>query len=89
MHKLQELIETVYGVECRSYSGRGMFGRECLAVVNENNEINPFSFGYEIRELSDDYDIEIAKILDNTKTDSFGLSMIYYWPSVPYTSHDK
>ena len=50
-HVLQELCEDS-DILVRSYSGRGMFGKSCLAVVPEQNSAGPF-FASVLRALVD------------------------------------
>jgi hypothetical protein len=45
-HELQQALETVYdqfhNFDIRSYSGRGMFGKECLGVTVSRNGMSAF-----------------------------------------------
>lgn len=86
---LQQLIEEA-GYETRSYSGRGMYGKECLGVCTEN--VNVIAFIYDIMETSFDQDRadleeDIMQIRE-AKTDSMGKGMIVYFPNVPYNKDE-
>lgn len=59
----------------RDYSGRGMYGDECVGIVCGDREYGTF-----LTELADD-DPELARELaDSVKTDSMATRTIYYWP---------
>lgn len=56
------------------YSGRGMYGAQCLAVVGDNYVLEMFLdtclyYGVDAR-------------LGNMGQDSMGLSSVFYWPSI-------
>ena len=85
--KLQELLEPTQYI-CRSYSGRGMYGKECLGVtLQEGDSLGKF-FGQVLDEIaagSDEDEIEvIADDFHSMQTDSMGLGMIVYFPKVPF-----
>ena len=82
MNTLQECLEKLadyFGFDVRSYSGRGMYGKTCLAIVGEG--INLISLGYALGEMDRDID---KYDLDNMRSDSMGLGMVYYWPNIEY-----
>lgn len=63
------------GYEPRRYSGRGMFGKECLGVsVNQPGEI--FRLGGILAEHVED--------MGPPQFDSLGYDWIVYWREVPY-----
>lgn len=76
---LQELIEDL-GYETRSYSGRGMYGRECLGVTVEE----PVSFALELGEAIGADDERSFGRLPAVRWDSMGRDYIVYFPNVPY-----
>lgn len=86
MHALQQMFEEA-NIETRSYSGRSMYGKECLGVDIGRSSLGSFiadviegmesQVGAENRE-------EIAEAFRSMSTDSMGLGMIVYFPSVPY-----
>ncbi len=80
--KLQQFIEEC-GFETRSYSGRGMFGKECLGVTIEDSLLH---FVAELLDLAEEMsDVKnLATALQNARTDSMGLGTIIYFPYIPY-----
>lgn len=77
---LKEIIEAA-GYDTRSYSGRGMFGRECLAVSIDVSESEFFS---DLIDVTDSSNIRIVSdAMRNVRTDSLGRGTILYFPSVP------
>ena len=56
------------------YSGRGMFGEECLAVVGDNYTLDVF--------LDAARYFGIKASLRTMQQDSMGLSSVYYWPHI-------
>lgn len=85
---LQQLIEDM-GYETRSYSGRGMYGKECLGVlltiarpVEEAMRI-----GFEIADYNSQIEDDLEDRIPLPKTvatDSMGLDTIIYFPGVEY-----
>ena len=73
------------GVEIRAYSGRSMYGEECLGIVDETGEL--FSFAITLQKL----DPTLAELLGDTPSrwDSMGRdSEIVYWDSIKVTGTD-
>lgn len=87
---LEQAIEATSGDESdvQKYSGRGMYGRDCLAITGW--DVGPL-MGAVIRELEhSDFDYEdVAYGLESLKTDSLGRLTIIYFPNIPYTSSDS
>lgn len=93
---LQRVLEDA-GYECRSYSGRGMFGRECLGVSLDRYASEfaliadvlanmPVSSDGETMEDSLD---TLAKAFRGANQDQIGLGTIVYWPAVPYVGDEN
>ena len=77
--RLIELIEEA-GREARSYSGRGMYGEQCVGVDLDNaSEI--FGLGVEMANYAVDDEREDLASLRST-WDSMGLGVIIYFPGV-------
>lgn len=82
----QQVIEAIKdaGYDTRSYSGRGMFGKECLGVTTDNpikmvcEVIAAFSVKVNDIETVE----ELTKVLGKAQTDSMGRDTIVYWPSL-------
>lgn len=96
---LKSLIESA-DYTCRAYSGRGMFGKECLAVDLGEKKVGEFiadvfraafqlggdAGGWEPAE-------EAVGILDEHirtfKTDSMGRGQVIYFPESEWTEEDE
>jgi hypothetical protein len=59
------------------YSGRGMNGRQCFALVVSENEVIKFMVA--VGAQDEDLGFELA---DKTRSDQLGLNIVYYWPGV-------
>lgn len=88
---LKELIEGI-DASARSYSGRSMYGDNCIGVTTD---LGPFTFSAELIETAIRFygaDSEELKstisLLKKTNSDSMGMSSIYYWPSVKWEGPD-
>lgn len=87
-HPLQELIEGI-GFETRSYSGRGMYGKQCLGVEISRDQSIGDLFAMILEEVDGQDDLrEIADGFHGMCWDSMGLDMIYYFPNVPYFNEE-
>ncbi len=86
MHALQEMLEE-FGIETRSYSGRGMYGKECLGVDIGRGGLGEFISNVieatQSQVGAENID-DISEAFRGMSTDSMGLGMIVYFPSVPY-----
>lgn len=71
----------------RSYSGRAMYGKECLGI--ECGSVSAFMV--EILENADNMDEvrEIADALRNMRSDNMGLGMIVYFPGIPFVESEE
>lgn len=76
MHWLQQFLQYECSFTCRSYSGRGMQGKECFAVVLQDRDAL-WHLACEIGGYMGDFTAP--------KTDNLGESIVAYWPEVPYT----
>jgi hypothetical protein len=72
-----EDVMTQLDVEVRTdYSGRGMYGDKCLAIVGDLRDLLRFA-----AELTQAIGVEDANdILGRVRSDSMGLSSVYYFP---------
>lgn len=94
MHTLADTIRTALrdasfdaDAKTRSYSGRGMFGRLCLAVEGTRGS-SPEAFMFRLG-MALAFEIEAghledagAEILATPQRDAMGLGWVLYWPSV-------
>ena len=62
-----------------SYSGRAMYGKECLGLVCTLGDLLNFvtRLGYVV-----DADDEVYDWITSVREDNMGLGTIYYWPRV-------
>jgi hypothetical protein len=95
-HPLQVMIEEA-GYKCRSYSGRGMFGKACLGVdLDSAHQLGGLVSGLMAAclmgdpEGGDEYDAmnRASDAVRHMSWDSMGRGTIYYWPGVPYTDDE-
>jgi hypothetical protein len=83
-HPLQQVIEDA-DFDCRSYSGRGMYGRRCLAVeVDREQSLGDLMAGILEAVEGEDNTREIQDALRGMCWDNMGLGMVYYFPDVPF-----
>ena len=76
---LQQFLETELALKVRSYSGRGMFGKTCLAV-HAPGEGALQDICYEAGEAG----ITVPR----ASIDSLGKGVVIYWPKVPFETSD-
>ena len=87
-HPLQQLLEDC-DIRVRSYSGRGMYGKDCLGVDIKRRGLGSLMAAI-VRETRDEDEQDIiAAALEGMESDSMGLGMIYYFPDVPYVGDDE
>lgn len=89
-HLLQQLAEDA-GLSTRDYSGRCMYGASCLGVEGDDT-VSIFAALFQA--VADNEPMfeeiqEIADALKNTRSDSMGLGVILYWPSVKFDGKEK
>lgn len=80
----EELVKIIAdaGYTARSYSGRGMYGNECLGVSCDS----PEEFRMDVLdsvEGTDDY-AEVSRVMRGMRTDSLGRRYIAYFPGVEW-----
>lgn len=98
MATFQEMLENS-GYKTRDYSGRGMYGKKCLAVAIERGEGSPSPFGIfsdVLRDLDSsdpaayESDVEVvAKALEGTCADSLSLGAVVYWPGIKFVDETR
>lgn len=91
--RIQELLEEA-GYECRSYSGRGMMGKECVAVCTDKDLMNVF--GDILNAITNsEYDavdnaLEAEDAIRIAQTDQFGkLGIVLYFPGIEYVKEEE
>lgn len=87
---LKDAIEYI-GFEARSYSGRGMYGRTCIAMVIDDNAMQALtrliSTLYE--ENGEDNVEWLLEDMENVQTDNMGLGTVVYWPDIAWEDEDE
>jgi len=92
---LQEFADDDGDVECRSYSGRFMYGRSCVALTGSSERVFAL-LGELLAEFLDDLyhkgtaheDVllpafkQYARILMDFRQDQMGLGTVIYWPQL-------
>jgi len=85
MHALQQLFDEA-DIETRSYSGRSMYGKECLAVDLDKglgDFIAKILYAMQSQLGGEAHD-EIAEAFRGMTTDQMGRGVIVYFPGVPF-----
>ena len=90
--------DAVLTAEVRSYSGRGMYGKECIGVTVEvlgDLVTLGAAIAYEIAiagDGSETVDEAIEDLIGDGElapaVDNMGMSYIAYWPSIPFEDTD-
>jgi len=86
LQKALEWIASDYDLEVRSYSGRAMNGRECLAFTGNN--VNTLKVGFAIAEWADEEGASADEILfdmNKLRIDDFGMGQVFYFPGVSFS----
>lgn len=88
-HPLQALLTSgACDLNVREYSGRAMYGAQCLAVVGGSllEIMAAIVEGclYEAADMAPDDRTDIEDAMRQMRTDAMGHDTVVYWPSVPY-----
>ena len=82
--KLIDIIEMA-GYETRTYSGRGMYGKQCVGFVVSSDGIIEA-----VAEIMIDEDVETQRqllgLFRTAQTDSMGMNTIVYFPRLTTTA---
>jgi hypothetical protein len=70
----------------RAYSGRGMYGRRCPAIVVADTYI-PGIVADLMLDCPDEHLIAMAELCRHAKIDSMGVESILYFPTVKWQDH--
>ena len=85
-HKIQVLAEGAE-LDVRSYSGRGMYGRECLAIEGSSAMDIIASMLEKISEEDEDAAeaaSDLSEALRRSSQDSMGRDMVLYFPHIKF-----
>jgi hypothetical protein len=70
--------------EVRSYSGRGMYGDSCIAVVGD---LSAWTLALALADINGG-NIDLFD-LPAPREDSMGLGYVYYWPNLRWPEGEK
>ena len=87
MATLKEILQAA-GYEPRSYSGRGMYGKECIGVTVESVQQ---LFQAILRAAHDNEEMDMLfddQIFADANWDNMGRDYIVYWPNEGWTNED-
>lgn len=76
-----EIIEDA-GYETRSYSGRGMYGNECVGIDLQDSVSMQFAAEVVASVEGEDEREELVSIFRDARTDFLGLGTIVYFPKM-------
>lgn len=92
-HALQVALENArqQGLEIRirSYSGRGMFGAQCLAVTFERGVSESEIVAEALCSASYNQMSEVRTAVKGARTDNMGLGTVLYWPNVEFQGEEE
>ena len=89
---LVQMICEMNDLESRSYSGRGMFGRECLGIVGKTvADVTADLFdgldGLDLPDMDAAFN-ELSAALRSSRTDSMGMDVIVYFPEIAFVAQE-
>jgi len=73
-----EVLEDA-GYEPYAYSGRGMYGKKCVAINVERGQ-SIWEIAIQVFKENED----IAEQVGTPTEDDMGLGAVFYWPNLPY-----
>jgi hypothetical protein len=81
---LVEAIEDAGG-RPTPYSGRSMYGKECLGVELDASQVGGFQYrlAASIVASADDPAEILSELAADARVDQFGNGEIHYWPDIP------
>ena len=83
--RFQEALEYLsdqMDFDVRSYSGRGMYGKTCIAITGD--DINFLMLGVALNEYFSNYHEDVPESVYRYRTDSLVLGIVIYWPNMEY-----
>jgi hypothetical protein len=92
-NKTKVLVDLIIcaGYSVRSYSGRSMYGKECLGVTcDDTHKLIVDVIEQAIEEDNGENSVieDTLEVMKDSRTDSMGRSSIIYWPSVEFSRED-
>lgn len=86
---LQEAAEH-YDYEVRSYSGRGMYGKDCVGIVTDDSFgtviLNIWEYCRNFHKLNENVS-DLIQSLKNNRQDNMGLESVYYFPRMKWENY--
>ena len=79
---LENMKEEGYDFDVRDYSGRGMFGKTCLAITGD---LDPNEVCFHLGQSEE----MKGKHLPASRLDNMGLGKVMYWPGVDYVEEKE
>lgn len=78
-------------IDLRDYSGRGMYGSQCVASSQVDRDEFMFKLGWIVADHAhangEDGEVDlfgVTVLLQNVREDSLGMGRIVYWPHIPF-----
>lgn len=75
------------GYDTRSYSGRGMYGQNCVGFVTDDSAMYAASCIMQMADNVNERD-ELMGIFERSKSDNMGFSTVYYFPTLEWQYED-
>lgn len=90
---LQEMLEglkSLYSFKIRDYSGRGMYGRQCLSIITDHHSVHSFELAFQLGRAAADSGCfqDVEDMICDTREDSMGFSSVIFWPQVQYVADE-
>lgn len=76
---VSKAVEDCEGAYVQRYSGRGMYGRQCLAFVANPADMGQIMMAVRVEMNKNDHD---HRDMPAMAQDNMGKNMVYYWPAV-------
>lgn len=89
MRTIQQILEAA-GYETSAYSGRSMYGEECLSVTVERSPFKLFSDVLDVLSEENDVDVineeigAVSKAFKEAREDSLGRSTVVHFPRIAF-----
>ena len=83
--KLIEALEEG-GWETRSYSGRNMYGKNCVSVHDGDEKVSAWEIAKHL--FSEEYDGEFDRVPEPQR-DQLGLGIVLYWPRYEWPNESE
>lgn len=82
LERLKSIFAAV-GLKPQAYSGRGMYGKQCLAVVVDDH---PFGVALALAYQAVPHELEeLLAILFRPQEDQMGQNVVLYWPHIAWS----